>query len=87
MAAVLLIPEPQAALDSAGKASVMMAEELAKSMAPPTPWPTRIPMSHRAAGVPVSQVTASRREKAVKTMKPRLKILHPSEYVPDAVRA
>ena len=53
----------------------MMAEELAKSMAPPTPWPTRIPMSHRAAGVPVSQVTASSSENAVKTMKPRLKIL------------
>ena len=31
----------------------MMAEELAKSMAPPTPWPTRIAMSQIAAGVPL----------------------------------
>ena len=53
----------------------MMAEELANNMAPPTPWPTRIAMSHNAAGVPVSQVTARRSENTVKTMKPRLKIL------------
>ena len=51
----------------------MMAEELANSMAPPTPWPTRMAISQIAPAVPVSHVTASRREKAVKTMKPRLK--------------
>ena len=36
MAATLLIPSPSPRW-SAGKASVTMAEELAKSMAPPTP--------------------------------------------------
>ena len=59
----------------AGKASVMMAEELAKSMAPPTPWPIRMPMSQTAAAGPCSQVTESRIEKTVKTAKPRLYIL------------
>ncbi len=49
MAATLLMPRPRPRW-SAGKASVMMAEELAKSMAPPTPWPTRMPISHTAAG-------------------------------------
>jgi len=53
----------------------MMADELAKSMAPPTPWPTRMVMSQIAPWVPLSQVTARRTEKAVKTAKPRLKIL------------
>ncbi len=53
----------------------MMAEELAKSMAPPTPWPTRMVISQMAADVPVNHVTASRIEKVVKTAKPRLKIL------------
>ena len=43
MAATLLIPSPRPRW-SAGKASVMMAEELAKSIAPPTPWPIRIVM-------------------------------------------
>ena len=64
----------------------MMAEELAKSMAPPTPWPTRIAMSQIAAGVPVSQVTASRRENAVKTTKPRLKILTRPKMSPTRPR-
>ena len=41
MAATLLMPRPRPRW-SAGKASVMMAEELAKSMAPPTPWPIRM---------------------------------------------
>ena len=74
MAATLLMPSPSPRW-SAGKASVMMAEELAKSMAPPTPWPIRIVMSQMAPAVPVSQVTASRTEKTVNTAKPRLKIL------------
>ena len=38
---------------SAGKASVRMAEELANSIAPPTPWPTRITISQIAPAVPV----------------------------------
>ena len=73
MAATLLMPRPRPRW-WAGKASVMMADELAKSMAPPTPWPIRMVMSQMAPAVPVSQVTASRTEKAVKTAKPRLKI-------------
>ena len=73
MAIVLLMPSPSPRL-SAGKASVMIAEELAKSMAPPTPWPIRIEINHKAPAVPWSQVTARRREKTVKTAKPRLKI-------------
>ncbi len=52
----------------------MMAEELAKSMAPPTPWPTRMTISQIAPSVPLSQVTARRTEKTVNTAKPRLKI-------------
>ena len=73
MAAVLLMPSPSPRW-WAGKASVMMAEELAKSMAPPTPWPMRMTMSHTAPVVPVSHVAANRTEKAVNTAKPRLKI-------------
>ena len=74
MAATLLMPRPSPRL-SGGKASVMMADELAKSMAPPTPWPSRMRMSQMAPAVPVSQVAASRTEKTVNTAKPRLKIL------------
>ena len=64
----------------------MIAEEFAKSMAPPTPCPTRIAISQMAAGVPVSQVTARRRENAVKTMKPRLKILTRPKMSPTRPR-
>ena len=52
----------------------MIAEELAKSMAPPTPWPIRMAISQIAAPGPCSQVTDSRIEKTVKTAKPRLYI-------------
>ena len=51
MAATLLMPETQSAL-VAGKASVMMADELAKSIAPPTPWPIRMVMSQMAPACP-----------------------------------
>ena len=74
MAATLLMPRPRPRL-SAGKASVMIADELAKSMAPPTPWPMRMAMSQMAPALPVRGVTARRIENAVKTAKPRLKIL------------
>ena len=73
MAATLLMPSPSPRW-SAGKASVTMAEELAKSMAPPTPCPTRMAMSHSAAAGPVSQVIESRTENRVNTAKPRLKM-------------
>ncbi len=53
----------------------MMAMELAKMNAPPTPWPTRMTMIHRAASGPVIQVTDRRMEKAVKMAKPRVYIL------------
>ena len=55
-----------------GKASVTMADELANNMAPPTPCPIRIPMSHQAPAEPSSHVMDSRRENTVKTAKPRL---------------
>ncbi len=51
-----------------------MAEELAKSMAPPTPWPTRMVMSHNAPAGPVSHVIESKIENRVNTAKPRLKM-------------
>ena len=73
MAATLLIPSPRPRW-SAGKASVTMAEELAKSMAPPTPCPTRMAMSQSAAAGPVIHVIARRTENTVNTAKPRLKI-------------
>ena len=59
---------------SSGKASVMMALELANRNAPPTPWPTRMRMIHSAPAVPVSQLTDSRMEKTVKMANPRLYI-------------
>jgi hypothetical protein len=74
MAATLLIPRPRPRW-SAGNASVMMAEELAKSMAPPTPCPMRMAISQMAAPAPCIQVIESRIEKAVNTAKPRLYIL------------
>jgi hypothetical protein len=60
---------------SGGKASVRIAEEFANSSAPPTPWSTRMMMSHSAAAVPCIQVTASRIENTLNTAKPRLYIL------------
>ncbi len=50
----------------------MIALELANSIAPPTPCPTRMPMIHSAPPEPFSGVTASRIENSVKTAKPRL---------------
>ena len=47
MAATLLIPRAKPRWFS-GKASVRMALELANRKAPPTPWKTRMMMSHRA---------------------------------------
>ena len=73
MAATLLMPNPSPRW-SDGKASVTMAEELAKSMAPPTPCPTRMAMSHMAPDAPVIHVTESRIENKVNTAKPRLKM-------------
>jgi hypothetical protein len=58
-----------------GKASVRMAFALANTMAPPTPWNTRMTMSQMAPSVPDIQVTVSSREKKVNTAKPRLYIL------------
>jgi len=53
---------------------VRIALEFAKSSAPPTPCPTRIRISQRAAALPCIHVTESRIEKTVKTAKPRLNI-------------
>ena len=56
----------------APNASVMIALELANSIAPPTPWPTRIPINHRAPAWPLSGVRNRSTEKTVNTAKPRL---------------
>jgi hypothetical protein len=50
----------------------MIAFELAISIAPPTPWATRMRINHRAAAVPCIQVTDSSTEKTVNTAKPAL---------------
>ena len=52
-----------------------MAEELAKSMAPPTPWPTRMPISHTRPGDPCQpRDRQAGWRTTVKTAKPRLKM-------------
>ena len=71
IAATPLIPSARPRWSS-GNASVMIALELANSIAPPIPCPTRIPIIHSAAAPPVSGVTASRTENPVNTAKPRL---------------
>jgi hypothetical protein len=53
---------------------VRIAAEFANSIAPPTPWPTRIRISQSAPALPCSHVTESSTEKSVKTAKPRLYI-------------
>jgi hypothetical protein len=55
---------------SCGKASVRIAEELANRKAPPTPCPTRITISQRAASDPVIQVTDRSSENTVNSAKP-----------------
>jgi hypothetical protein len=57
-----------------GKASVRIADELANRKAPPTPWPTRITISHSAADEPVIQVTDRSSEKIVKIANPSVNI-------------
>ena len=71
MAATALTPSarPRSLL---GNASVRMAEELPITSAPPTPWPTRMAISQRAASEPCIQVSESRIEQIVKTARPRL---------------
>jgi hypothetical protein len=58
----------------AGKASVRIAVELAKSIEPPTACTRRQPMIHSAAPPPEPGVSANAIEDAVKTAKPRLYI-------------
>ena len=55
---------------STGNASVMMAVELANSMAPPTPWTSRQRMSHSAPPPPASGSSANATEPIVKTTNP-----------------
>ena len=59
----------------AGNASVRIAVELANSIAPPTPCPIRITISHIAPEPPVKGSTDSSTEKTENTRKPRLYIL------------
>ena len=82
MAATLLMPRPRPRW-SAGKASVMMAEELAKSMAPPTPCPIRMAMSQMAPAVPVSQVTAKQDREDREDGEAEVEDPHPAEDVAD----
>ncbi len=48
---------------------------LANTIAPPTPWPTRMKMSQSAPDEPWSQLTDNRTENAEKTAKPSVYIL------------
>lgn len=57
---------------SAGKVSVMMAVELAKSMDPPTAWTSRHPMSHIAPCPPVHGSSARATAPIEKTTNPAL---------------
>ncbi len=57
-----------------GNASVRMAGELAISMAPPTAWMIRNPISHSAPPGPVSGSNGKASAPAAKTAKPRLYI-------------
>ena len=59
----------------------MMAEELAKSMAPPTPWPIRMPISQMAPAGPCIQVTESRIENSGEDGEPEVVHLHAAEHV------
>ena len=56
----------------AAKASVRIAVELAKSIAPPMPWTRRQPMIQRAPAEPVNGSRASSTELRKKIRKPRL---------------
>ena len=55
-----------------GNASVRMAVEQAKIIAPPTPWISRNRISSNAALGPVVNTSESRIEPTVKTRNPRL---------------
>ena len=68
-AATLLIPSASPRWPC-GNASVRIALELAKISAPPSPWPSRIRISHSAPSVPCIQLTDSRTENSVKMTKP-----------------
>ena len=71
MADTALIPSASPR-SSCGNASVRIAEELAMSSAPPTPWTIRIAISQRAAAEPSIHVSESRIDPAVKIAKPKL---------------
>ena len=82
MAATLLMPEAEAALVG-GKASVMMADELAKSMAPPTPWPIRMAISQMAAGRPGEPGDRQQDREDGEDGEAEVVHLDPAEHVPD----
>ena len=72
---------------SSGNASVRIAEELAISIAAPTPWNTRITTSHRAAAGPVIQVIESSSEKNGEDGKAQVVDPHPPVHVAQAAEA
>ena len=59
---------------SEGKASVRIAGALAISIAPPTAWITRKPISHSAPDAPVSGSNGSASAPRAKMVKPALYI-------------
>ena len=72
-AATLLMPSAMPRW-CAGNASVRIAVELAKIIAPPTPWTTRPTISHIAPAPWSSGSSDSATDAAAKTRKPRLYI-------------
>ena len=60
---------------SGGNTSVMIAVELANSIAPPTPWTMRMTMISIAPAAPLLGTTAQPIEPIVKIRKPRLNSL------------
>ncbi len=74
MAATWLMPSAMPRW-RAGNASVRIAVEFAKIMAPPTAWTTRHRISHSAPPPCVSGSTDVAMADSVKTTKPRLYIL------------
>ena len=86
MAATELMPMARPRWSS-GKASVRMALELASKMAPPTPWATRIAISHSAPPTPVIHVTESRTEKSGEDGEAEVVHLHPAVHIAEATEA
>ena len=71
----------------AGKASVRMAAELAKSMAPPTPWKIRPMIRKRAPALPCIQVTREQQGKEGEDGEAQVVDPHSPVHVAQAAQA